>query len=942
MRIETLVPTRSARQAVAGQTSVAKDGWWTAYRGRLSNLSEAAQRVLEEDSRAIANAALPVCADGALELGSWPASRVRSGIVVGSVQSGKTASSLGVCAHLLDRGVNIVVVLAGTRVALWMQTLERLLDKLDGSTPSTAWKRNEKRVLVPEPEDILNSQARLPARQYLPSRKFMAAKALREGRPILVVVPKEDDHLLELGKFLEAICPNEFLDLCPRPLGMVVLDDEADDASVLDALESGRVTPQFIQRLWGDRLSGDFSRHEKLLASYVAYTATPQANFLQRSHNPLAPRDFAISLRVPLDHGLPGDASFVEPSGVGGYYCGGELFYERYRNVPGDMCIAPPAVSPRAGELIEDFERRFSAQREALLGDALRSYFVSGAMRLIVEARTLSSLVQSVPQRLDQLRRILPPPHSMLFHPSALRDSHFLGAESIARWSHEHADVQFQQVEGVVAPLSAEGLRRRLLAEEDLWRAWFDGFVESASVLALLPGASYASISGCTWEEVKRCLQLEVFPHTKVRVLNSDDRADDRPHFEPVKDLGSEDLFSPPPDVYTIFVAGNVLSRGLTVDGLCTSLFLRGSNEPVADTQMQMQRWFGYRGRHLPFCRVFMLDDQLELFRQYHENDEALKLELRRRQSSASWSDALVLEGEEFRATGKVDSRKAPLHPGPSPAIKLVEATSSTLASGNLKIVSDLAAAGNWVPIEQPHGTKRGVVRTEPLDLLEVANILERLRYSRHSPHPTESIHLRWGQLRNLLGLDAPLFRPPDSNQVGSLVEPASCPYSVAAYLRLWAVMLHTRTGPGLFPTDAIRLPWNLIDLEEYRRTAPRFYVAIRFGEEAPALDPILFNLGVKTVRRSIAPNGGAVRALWGTRGTGGTYFGDQMMDYHFHPTRPVPRLHEEPLWRPRGHPGLLLFYIASTALGDQPLVGLGLPHGGPDHIAALRAGTTA
>jgi len=60
-------------------------------------------------------------------------------------------------------------------------------------------------------------------------------------------------------------------------------------------------------------------------------------------------------------------------------------------------------------------------------------------------------------------------------------------------------------------------------------------------------------------------------------------------------------------------------------------------------------------------------------------------------------------------------------------------------------------------------------------------------------------------------------------------------------------------------------------------------------------------------------------------------------MDYHLHATQPIPRLHVEPIWRPRGHPGLLLFYISRTVFGDQPLYGLALPHGGPDHIAALR-----
>jgi hypothetical protein len=78
---------------------------------------------------------------------------------------------------------------------------------------------------------------------------------------------------------------------------------------------------------------------------------------------------------------------------------------------------------------------------------------------------------------------------------------------------------------------------------------------------------------------------------------------------------------------------------------------------------------------------------------------------------------------------------------------------------------------------------------------------------------------------------------------------------------------------------------------------------------------------------------------LWGSRGIGGDYYGDQLFDYHFHNTQPVPRLHDDSVWRPRGHPGLVLFHIVREEQKkvDMVAVGLALPHGGPDHIAALR-----
>jgi hypothetical protein len=82
------------------------------------------------------------------------------------------------------------------------------------------------------------------------------------------------------------------------------------------------------------------------------------------------------------------------------------------------------------------------------------------------------------------------------------------------------------------------------------------------------------------------------------------------------------------------------------------------------------------------------------------------------------------------------------------------------------------------------------------------------------------------------------------------------------------------------------------------------------------------------------------LKTLWGTRGYGGSYYGDELVDYYFHRTAGMPSIQGGASWRPRGHPGLALFHIvcAPELPFDQIAVGLGLPHGGPDHIAALRS----
>src|SRR5262249_1377563 len=59
--------------------------------------------------------------------------------------------------------------------------------------------------------------------------------------------------------------------------------------------------------------------------------------------------------------------------------------------------------------------------------------------------------------------------------------------------------------------------------------------------------------------------------------------------------------YSSPGRVY-IVVGGNVLSRGLTLEGLVVSFFLRTAS--AYDTLLQMGRWFGYRRGYSDLPRV--------------------------------------------------------------------------------------------------------------------------------------------------------------------------------------------------------------------------------------------------------------------------------------------------------------------------------------------------
>ncbi len=912
-------------------------GWWDRYKSNAGRqLSTTALEILEADARFIVERALPVVGNS-FDPSAWTEDGLRTGLVIGSVQSGKTASMLAVASLALDRGVDIVILLAGTRVGLWLQTYERMLNQLDGSTRDTAYARSDERLILPQPEDVLYPD-RLGPTSYLKESK--ATIAVRRGLPIIIVVPKLDEHLLYLSRMLRNVFTSPVLENRGRSTTMLVLDDEADDASVLDSATSEKITPRFIAALWSGDHHRSASRHAYLHASYIAYTATPQANCLQETHNPLAPRQFSAALRVPGQEGevMPRSLTYREPRGIGSYYCGGDFYYDATTYLSGPLAVSWPYPVQRQDESESELAERREQLRWEMISAALRSYLVGAAARLLIHGRRYSNVIARTFPSKGALNAVMPPAHTMMFHPSARKDAHFAAAEDIARWSralpgHEReVELIEDQYGEPVTTLDPAGLAARLEVEEEEWRACLLSFEASRSALASFPMAAYPRLDASHWDEVRALLVDEVFPNVALRVLNSDPVADDRPCFDPIEVDGG---YRVPIDLLTIFVAGNILSRGLTVEGLATSLFLRSSAEPSADTQMQMQRWFGYRGDYLPFCRVFLLEDQLNLFRQYNVRDKALKSLVIQRMAMPEVEASvgtLVLEGLQFVATSKIETRKVPLSPGPSPQIRLVERSNSDFARHNRQLLFQALSHGFWDPIDPTR--KVGFIRSEPISLLELADLLDSLRYSHHDPALDDELSRRWVSLQHGLGLPEPLFRPPGVDPKPYSVRPQSCPYAIAAYLRLWHSLTSGRHAPGFHATDKPDLPWSQLD----GRVAPSFFIAVRTGEKH-STEPELRKIGVGAMIRAIGPKD-RLNTLWGSRGYDNTgYYGDQFIDYHYHKRRPVPSLQGVDTWRPRGHPGLALFHVIQDDQGGPDLVtlGLGLPHGGPDHIAALR-----
>ena len=909
------------------------DSWWSRYASQLQGLSGTSRAAVEADSRYILERGIFGAGEPSPQ--TWPVGRVRTGLVMGSVQSGKTASMLGVSALAIDRGVDIVILLAGTRLSLWRQTYGRVLEQLD-SGPDDAAKR-ARRILSPAAVLAL-SEANVPLARIYGLVPATVKQRLAQRRPIILVAMKQTHHLRALGENLRKNLFGVVREL-GRSVHMLVLDDEADDGSILDAVVEVsedpvygnlKQIPRTIANLW-DPPQGS---PENLFSTYIAYTATPQANLLQEGHNPLAPRDFLFSLRTPLDVGHPVDTSapgnlnaprsstYPEVAGIRSYYTGGEVFYRRAQAAK--LCV------PTTNSVQQD------------LSDAVRAFLVAGAIRLYRSGRLgpASAITKQFDTK-DEALASAASPHSMLYHPSAVIQHQFRGAEDILIWAGIQDQATARDMLNAGDARLPRALVNQLQADPAPWTRWLDKYRASARAIEdefdVLPPTVFPD-----WLTIETLLIDEVIPGTRIAVVNSDPNADDRPAYAPSQDPDTG-KWRAARDISTIFVSGNVMARGLTLEGMTTALFQRSSANPLADTQMQMQRWFGYRGSYIELCRVFASSAQLDLFRAYHDVDEAVRTAITERMMSGT-PEPTVLQGFNFEATGKIAGvGNRPLSPGARPFVTVIN--DGQQSDPNAGLVAELfARPSSDLTVAN---VLRGRILDVPLELTETAELLDRLTFADYRPG-SEGFHADfWSGIEARANAvaplpDSPIYRPPVRHGGGDQTRRA-CPYAIAAYLRLWSASL-TRPITGLFVTGHPGDLWSYADLGRKTVEQPRFWVGIRYGEGANVSSGPLARLPFKIRATTKMVVGGELKTTWGASNPNagpGQYRGDAYFDY-YHRNAEVPSSNNTG-WRPSGSDGQILFYVNQHKNDQHPTVAVGvcLPAGGPEQFSATRAGAT-
>jgi hypothetical protein len=145
-----------------------------------------------------------------------------------------------------------------------------------------------------------------------------------------------------------------------------------------------------------------------------------------------------------------------------------------------------------------------------------------------------------------------------------------------------------------------------------LQKLWESDFAANAEALRqALPEEDLRPVQ---WKDVKRHL-FDATKRITVREINGS-----------AKD--ALDYAEHPQGLSVIAIGGDKLSRGLTLEGLSVSYFLRGTT--MYDTLMQMGRWFGYRQGYLDLCRLFTTGDLIEWYEHIAIASEELRREFDR------------------------------------------------------------------------------------------------------------------------------------------------------------------------------------------------------------------------------------------------------------------------------------------------------------------------
>lgn len=475
------------------------------------------------------------------------------GLVVGQVQSGKTSNYTGLICKGADAGFKLIIVLAGIHNNLRSQTQLRLDEGFLGFDTQfqRAFNTGQHTIGVGIGKDAL------PVHSVTSSSDngdFSArtTQTFNTNEPIVAVVKKNTKVLEKLFQWLSSqASTNATGEKRINNKSLLLIDDEADNASINTNKDEDKSTKI------NEHIRNILRLFDK--SGYVGYTATPFANiFIPIEEDQLFPRDFIINIQAP--------SNYIGPEKVFGI------------KVLEDDEVSD-AVLPIVNKIddYQDFVPN-GHKRDSELPDS-----IPDSLRLAIKSFILTCAIR-------RFRGQESAHNSMLVHVSR-----FINWQEHIRQLVENVFDFYRRGIEMKIPSIIEEMRQVFEVDTDSYKSY-------KTVSQQILNTELRNIDSATeihdWNDISKHLH-EAAVRIQVKKINGGS-ADALNYYDHKNGLS------------VIAIGGDKLSRGLTLEGLSISYYLRASR--MYDTLMQMGRWFGYRPGYVDLCRLFTSRELNEWF----------------------------------------------------------------------------------------------------------------------------------------------------------------------------------------------------------------------------------------------------------------------------------------------------------------------------------------
>ncbi|MGJ1404478.1 Z1 domain-containing protein [Sphingobacterium siyangense] len=522
----------------------------------------------------------------------------KKGLIVGHVQSGKTGNYIGLICKAADAGYRLIIVLAGIHNSLRSQTQLRIDEGFLGfdtqQARSITQTTNRIGVGKIDPNLVAHSLTTNEINGDFNRRVSETSGInIRSNDPIVLVIKKNASVMKNLLGWLATRAETmEDGKKQIKNLPLLVIDDEADNASIN------------ISRNYVSGINACIRSMLKLFeqSAYIGYTATPYANIFIKQYTDEDIENKGLEYNV---HNIP-------------LSLGKDIFPKNFIvNIPAPSnYIGPEKIfGIETVESIEDYDNPSYPLNDLI--EPVDDYFY-----YIKDGHKMDD------EKPDELPLSLNKAIKCFFLSCAARRARGQEKEHNSMLIHVTRFIKWQARIGRLVEEQVKTYARLVEFNDntflrELEQLWNEEFVPVTKNIIANPTIKDPSIKEMSWMDIESHIYPAV-AKIEVRSVHGDTKVEGLEH----KNIRPLDYYDNKNGLSVIAVGGNKLSRGLTLEGLTITYFLRASK--MYDTLMQMGRWFGYRPGYLDLCRLFTSNELVQWYQHITVATEEMRAEFDR------------------------------------------------------------------------------------------------------------------------------------------------------------------------------------------------------------------------------------------------------------------------------------------------------------------------